>query len=79
MTTGTTEFKSDFAKRHEARGKAEGKVEGEAKALLLVLAAHGIEISEEQREMVTGCQDTAVLEEWLKRVATAETIEDVLG
>jgi hypothetical protein len=55
MTTGTREYKSDFARRYYGQGKAEGKTEGktegkaegEAYAVLAVLTARatGREVS----------------------------------
>jgi len=67
----------------EARGKAEGKAEGEARgkaeALLLLLDTRGLAVSEEQRERVMSCRDTAQLEEWLRRALSARSVDELLG
>ena len=71
------EYQSDFARRYvaqgkaegkaegEAKGKAEGKAEGEAKAVLAVLAARGLAVSETERERILACRDLAELDRWI--------------
>ncbi|GLW62348.1 hypothetical protein Arub01_05920 [Actinomadura rubrobrunea] len=75
------EFQSDFARHYYGRGKAEGmaegKVEGEAEMILTVLAARGVEVSDEVRARIRGCTDLEVLKEWGRRAATAESIDDL--
>lgn len=58
---------------------AEGEARGEAKSLLLVLEARGVELSESEREKVLGCTDQQILAAWLKRASSAEKAEDVFG
>lgn len=83
MAIGTYEPKSEFlreilAKGH-AKGRDEGRVQGEADAVLAVLAARGIQVSDESREHITACTDDDQLQDWIRRAATAETIDDVLA
>jgi hypothetical protein len=73
MAGGTYEFQSDFAKKHQAKGRAEG----EARALLAVLEARGLRISDEVRTRVLACTDTAQLATWLRKAATALSIDQV--
>ncbi|GAA4623652.1 hypothetical protein GCM10023196_020680 [Actinoallomurus vinaceus] len=75
MLSGTYEYKSDFARRYVAQGKAEGKAEGEATAILKVLAARGIPVSDEARGRIMGCTDLTVLEAWVERAATVDSID----
>jgi len=49
-----------------------------AKALLTVLAARHIDVSDEARARITACTDTETLTAWIGRAATADRIEDVL-
>jgi hypothetical protein len=56
---------------------AEGEARGEAKALLLVLKERGFCVSDALRERVESCTDTAELETWLGRAATANSIDEV--
>lgn len=77
MTTGTYEWRSDFARRHRAQGRAEGKAEGEAKAVLAVLEARGLTISDDARVRVTGCTDLDQLDNWVRRAATATSADDL--
>jgi hypothetical protein len=85
MELGKYEYKSDFAKKYiaigraegraegEAEGEAKGKAEGKAEAILAVLAARGLSISEAVREKVLGCRDLPTLERWLVKAATAKS------
>lgn len=58
---------------------AEGKASGEALMVLRVLAARGLEVPEEIRARILSCADTAQLEAWGDRAATAASVEDVFG
>jgi hypothetical protein len=61
----------------EARGEAIGEAKGEAQMILRVLAARGLQAPDELRERVLSCTDTAQLEAWGDRAATAASVEDV--
>ena len=74
MSTGTYEYKSDFARKYYFRGKAEAK----AQDVLAVLAARGIAVPDEARDQITACTEIDQLDEWLLRAATAEGITNVL-
>ncbi|CCK59084.1 Conserved protein of unknown function [Mycobacterium canettii CIPT 140070017] len=78
MTTGTDyEWQSEFYRKRATLGRAEGRAEGEANAVLAVLDARGIEISEPVRARVTGCTDLDQLDTWIRRAATATTVDDL--
>ncbi|TDE51182.1 hypothetical protein E1295_18900 [Nonomuraea mesophila] len=77
MGAGSSAYEGDFAESLLAEGRAEGKAIGEAKMLQMLLKARGIEVSEEVRERITSCMDTAVLEEWFQRALTADCAEQV--
>jgi hypothetical protein len=68
-------FQSEFALRHEAKGKAEG----EADALLTVLAARGIAVSDSIRERISGCRDLPLLKAWLTKAVTARTADELFA
>ncbi|URN06161.1 hypothetical protein LUW74_24480 [Actinomadura madurae] len=78
VKTAGYEWQSDWAKSHRAEGRAEGEAQGEAKALLLMMEARGLVVSDEIRERVTGCTDTDQLERWVKRAAVIDKAEDLL-
>lgn len=75
MSIGTYEYQSDFARRYYGQGRAEG----EATAVLAVLAARGIDVPEEARSRITGCTDLDQLEQWLRRAATADSLQDLFA
>jgi hypothetical protein len=81
MSTQLYEPQSDFVRRYVYQGRAEGRVEGraegEANALSAVLAARGLEVSDEVRARITACDDPDQLELWISRAVTAETVDDI--
>ncbi|MFC7740687.1 hypothetical protein ACFQXA_06480 [Nocardiopsis composta] len=79
MSTGTYEFQTEFARRYHGRGKSEGRAEGEAEALLAVLGARGIDLTERHRGLISSCTDPERLREWIVRAATATRAEQVFG
>jgi hypothetical protein len=66
-----------LAQWYVGRGKAEGKAEGEANAVLVVLEARRIEVPDATRERIAGCRDLAQLEVWVRRAATAASVDDL--
>jgi acylphosphatase len=63
----------------EAQGEARGKAEGEARALLILLKARGISVSDADRAAIEACSDAAQLEQWIERAATAGSVREVLA
>jgi hypothetical protein len=75
MASGTYQYQSDFAKRYVAQGEAIGR----AHAILSVLGARGLAVSDQERQRILECSDLAVLEKWIVRAVTAKSAADVLG
>lgn len=73
MAAGTFEFKSQFARTYIAQGRAEG----EARAILGVLDARGIHVPDDANARITACTDLDQLNIWVRRAATAATIDDL--
>jgi predicted transposase YdaD len=75
--TGAQLFREEGRQQGRAEGKAEGKAEGEARgkaqAVLAVLEARGLRVSEAQRALIAGCADLEQLERWVRQAATAKT------
>jgi hypothetical protein len=77
--------KALMAKRHPgilkleeaAEGRAEGKVKGTAEAILKVLEARGVAVSQAQREEILRCSDLARLSRWVVRASLATSAEEV--
>ncbi len=69
----------------EATGARSGGVagrdysQGEANALFEVLDVRGSDVSDEIRARVTGCTDIQQLRVWIRRAATADSIDDVFA
>jgi hypothetical protein len=77
MTTTEHPFQSDFARRYYDEGQVNGEVKGEAKALLLILEARGVDVPEPTRARITECTDRDQVESWLRHAVTAVKIEDL--
>lgn len=58
--------------------REEGRKEGRAEALLLLLRARKIPITEQDRARILDCADPARMDEWLLRVMSATKLGDVL-
>lgn len=75
------EWKSEFAKKYVgeglAMGKAEGKAEGKADSLLTFLRARGFAVDAAIEQRVRGQVELDVLDVWIRRAATAGTLDDV--
>ncbi|GAA3157136.1 hypothetical protein [Nonomuraea roseoviolacea] len=66
---------SPFAREHFGKGKAEGEIE----ALITFLEARGLTLTEQARLRIAGCTDLAQIQEWIRRAATADSLDDVLA
>ncbi len=79
------EYQSEYARKYVAQGRAEGRAEGrtegeavgKAEALVAVLAARKLPVSEAQRERILACKDLPELDRWIARAAVAATTEEI--
>ncbi|WP_220499993.1 hypothetical protein [Thermomonospora cellulosilytica] len=71
VLTKPYEYKSDFARRMEARGEARG--------LLMVLEVRGVEVTDAARQRITGCTDPEQLDRWMRRALTVTSVEEVFA
>jgi hypothetical protein len=71
-------FQSDFAKKYIGMGRDEGRAEGEAQALLTVLRARGVAVTDLARERILAEKDPQRLERWLEKAAVAASIAEVI-
>ena len=75
MSTGRYEYQSEFARKYVAEGKAEGR----AAAVLAVLEARRIVVSTEAAARITSCTDIATLDAWVRRAATARSVDELFA
>lgn len=54
-------------------------MEGRVEDILRLLQGRGIEVSEEDRERVTGCRDLDTLDVWFTRAITATSAAEVFA
>ncbi|MCV2463638.1 hypothetical protein OEB94_30675 [Streptomyces sp. ICN988] len=59
--------------------RAEARVATRAEDILLLLGDRGVEVPEEARERILGCQDLDVLGVWFRRAITAVSVAEVFG
>ncbi|MGH3768685.1 MAG: hypothetical protein ACRDS0_16005 [Pseudonocardiaceae bacterium] len=79
MTAQAHEYQSDFARRYFFQGEAQGEAKGRAGAVLGVLDARGVDVPAEARTRITECGDLDQLDSWVRRAATADSIQDLFA
>ena len=80
------EYQTDFAKKYVAQGRAEGRAEGlaevrteqAARAVLIVLRARGLAVSDAEREHILAQRDPERLQRWLEKAVVASSVTSVL-
>ena len=75
----TYQYKSEFARKHVNQGRVEGRVEGRAEAVIEILDARRVKMSDDDRTRITACQDIEQLTTWIRRAATADSVDDLFG
>jgi flagellar biosynthesis/type III secretory pathway protein FliH len=70
--TGAQLLREEGRQQGRAEGRAEGEAKGKAQAVLAVLEARGLRISDEQRATIVGCADLAELERWVRKAVTVK-------
>ncbi|WP_143734604.1 hypothetical protein [Microbispora rosea] len=70
---------SPFAKMHFGKGLEAGRAQGEARAVLTILEARGIPISDSDRAFIRACTDLGLLDGWVRRAATATSAADLFA
>jgi predicted transposase/invertase (TIGR01784 family) len=63
----------------KAEGFAEGQAAGQARAILALLAARGLSVTDQTRARIEACQDAVTLDRWIVRAATAISGEEVIA
>ena len=58
-------------------GEVRGRYEGQARALLAVLSARGMDVPELDRQRILATTDTTILEQWITRAVTARSLDDI--
>lgn len=71
------DYLSPFVNSFVEQGRREGEIVGKATALLTILAARGVAVPDEAHTRITECTDVALLETWVRRAATVESVEEL--
>jgi hypothetical protein len=79
LDQGRAEGRAQGVAQGVAQGMAQGMAQGEAHILLRIMAARGLDIPEHIRARVAECADTARLEAWADRAATATSVDEIFG
>lgn len=77
MANGNYEYQSEFVRKNVAKGQAEGALKTQAAAVLTVLEARGLAISDEVRQRVLASTDLDQLSHWLRRAAVVSSAVDI--
>jgi len=60
-----------------AEGHAEGEAKGEAKAVLAVLEARGIAVTDQQRQQILECNELERLNTWVRKAVTLTDVNEL--
>jgi hypothetical protein len=81
MKSDTWPVYSPFAKetfgRGREEGKKEGKAEGKAEAILSMLEARNLDVTDAERDRIAECTDLRQIETWVRRVVAVEKTSDL--
>jgi hypothetical protein len=77
QTEGRAEGLTEGRTEGRAEGRTEGLTEGEVRALLAILNARGIPVSDDVHARIAACTDLDHLDTWVRRASTATTIQDL--
>jgi hypothetical protein len=75
------EPQSPWGKRHfeegREQGREQGREEGHAESVLLLLEESEIAVPDEARARILACRDLPTITRWLRRAASAKSVDDV--
>ncbi|WP_203928714.1 hypothetical protein [Virgisporangium ochraceum] len=81
MAIANYEYQSDFARGYFneglEQGLEKGLARGEAEALLTILSARNIDVSDGVRARITGCGDSERLSAWIRRALTIDKVDEL--
>jgi Uma2 family endonuclease len=60
-------------------GELEGRLKGQKDALLAVLSARGLAVSEGERATILEAKDAVIIERWIVQAATADSVAEALA
>jgi hypothetical protein len=75
----TAGFRSEVLRGIAVQSRRRGEAIGLGRALLIVLEARGLAVSEDQRATVLACGDRGRLAAWLERVIEVVDVDELLG
>ena len=61
------------------KGRAEGEARGRAEGVLRVLAARGLEVSDELSARILACTDLHTLDRWITRAAVEKSVSEIFA
>jgi hypothetical protein len=71
------EYQSEFARRHHAQGLVLGQAKARAEDGISVLEARGLPLQADQRERILGCADLDLLGQWVRKVGTISSADEL--
>ncbi|MEU6731849.1 hypothetical protein ABZ929_01360 [Streptomyces physcomitrii] len=72
-------FRSPIANEIRDEGREEGRASAKVEAVLKVLDARGIILTDAHRQHLTTCQDLNLLDTWFDRSLAATTAEEIFA
>ncbi|MFJ7064101.1 hypothetical protein [Streptomyces sp. NPDC101115] len=72
-------YKSVISEEIRDEGRTQGRAQGSADAILIILRQRGLDVSDDARQRITGCDDPEVLRRWVARAVTASSTEEIFA
>jgi hypothetical protein len=69
----------ELMEANRLQDRALGEERGKAAALMIVLKARDVALSDAQRARIEGCRDSKTLQLWLERAASAMSADELFG
>ena len=63
----------------KVQGLTEGKAQGKQEALLVLLSTRDLPVSSSHQKQIAACADLDVLDAWIRRAASADSVAEVLA
>lgn len=77
MLPANYQFSGPTYKNGKRAGKREGRLLGEAEAVVTVLEARGIPVTDEQRERILSCTSLRTVKGWVRKAVSVQSAEEL--
>ena len=74
---GHAEGRVEGEAKGRVEGEAKGRVEGQASALIVLLEARGLRVTDEARARIVACKDPSQLDLWIRKAVSVRSLDEL--